>query len=731
MLFLGRGSLGAQTPANSEPSPSVPSWFTHCAGENGQCVVYGPAQVIFGSATGVNAKSGGTFLTQSTTSNVLCSDSVFGDPDPGNAKACWYGPPASLGSGKLLNVGGSNYPFYVQNFGVWDTNERVLVGTYHLAPELVQAQLEQMYKSGQRSVAIPIWYMPFVSPDVPIVGSYSQWPDVWVAWVNSNGGQLSVQAQQNLAAILGLIKQIGFQQVTLRFSPIGATASPTNWGNTWNESAFQQDEAFIFSTRQIAEAALAGSSVVRAYDLGIELAGIPHNLNADGVTYSDGQTQAYTERLWADYVRNYGKADSYGFSIAYAFGDLTTAIAEFDAAGMRPDSYGLDLYTPTDLWNCYEELVGKGEEAKPVVLQESFYNDATEMQGIQTALQHFPLTIAHIDQWPVEDTSRPADGMIPPTNYGSYGGSSATSGTVLIAPCTLATGQTSCATQVSWSTSNATSVVLYMDGIPVQNASNITSTLTGTATVTLGLTPTAFALVSNSSSTSTQGSSAPSNQTTLATLVASAIDPAAPVVASVSLGGVSNTSLSVVGTNLAATCSIELFDPKSTGASPLTIVNGLTCATGSLFITVPNYVLTNYAAVDLVLVNPGLHASQPYYVPLQLVPALSMAGVDGTEIWANGSDISSACTVQLFDSSSTSTPLTTVSAVSCNGNRLSFPLPQNLIGSYASLSLTVTNADGQTSAPLLFTLPGAISQVCGGPITRGANNLIGNAQSCR
>lgn len=54
-------------------------------------------------------------------------------------------------------------------------------------------------------------------------------------------------------------------------------------------SHFQQDEGGVFSTRQ-----------------------------RDGVTYADGQSFEWTSRLWADYVRSYGRADPYGFSIPYA-----------------------------------------------------------------------------------------------------------------------------------------------------------------------------------------------------------------------------------------------------------------------------------------------------------------------------------------------------------------------------------------------------------------------------
>ena len=80
---------------------------------------------------------------------------------------------------------------------------------------------------------------------------------------------------------------------------------------------------FEFNTRQVAEAALAGSSVVRNYDLGVELAGIAPPAQRATAPSPTAQTPAWTTRLWADYVSRYGKTDSYGFSIAYTFGTLT------------------------------------------------------------------------------------------------------------------------------------------------------------------------------------------------------------------------------------------------------------------------------------------------------------------------------------------------------------------------------------------------------------------------
>ena len=698
--------LRAQTPAQSSGTAAVPSWFSHCAGENGQCTVYGPAQVIFGSAAGASPKPGGHFLTQTVTGSVLCSDATFGDADPGNSKACWYGPVAGSGTGKIVTTGGSNYPFYVQNDESWDGNQRVVVAQYNLAPGLVEAQLRQMYKTGQSHVALVIWYLPFGNSNTPSDGVVDG------AFLDSSGGHLSTQNQQNLTAVLGLIKQIGFSQVTVRFAPIGA-ASPVSWGNTWNEATFEQDEAFIFSSRQIAETALAGSSVARMYDLGVEVGGIPHLLNSDGATYSDGQSSTYTTRLWADYVKSYGTADSYGFSIAYSFGTLTTAIAQYDAAGTRPKTYALDDYANNALWYCYQELVGAHETAKPIVLQETSYDDAGQMAAIQNELQHVPVTISYIDQWPASVSVANADAS-PPASYGAYGGSSATSGTIVVQPCTLQTGQTTCNTTASWSTSNATNVVLHVNGVAMPNAPNITTGTTGTATIALGLIPSSLVLSSAQGTLAAQApanatagsassaSTSASTQQVLDTKTVAAVDGSAPIVTVAGLGGSTDQAIWAIGSNISTSCTVQLYDPNSTAAAPIATLSSAYCASNNLSFTIPRNVLTNFSAVNLVVSNPGSHGSQPFYLAIQPVPTLAAAGVGGNAnqaIWAIGTNISPVCAVQIYgpDTQST-TVLSTVTNVSCQTNSLSFVIPGFIRSNYSAIRIAVTDTDGQASA---------------------------------
>ena len=63
------------------PPPPTAGW-THCADENGTCNIPGTGQVRYGAS--------GAYVTLSAANSIECSNTIFGDPAPGVAKACEY-----------------------------------------------------------------------------------------------------------------------------------------------------------------------------------------------------------------------------------------------------------------------------------------------------------------------------------------------------------------------------------------------------------------------------------------------------------------------------------------------------------------------------------------------------------------------------------------------------------------------------------------------------------------
>lgn len=65
------------------PAPAPDGW-TRCATEGGACAFSGTRQVRYGAGT--------TYFYKSATTSIACTNAVFGDPLPGQAKNCDYGP---------------------------------------------------------------------------------------------------------------------------------------------------------------------------------------------------------------------------------------------------------------------------------------------------------------------------------------------------------------------------------------------------------------------------------------------------------------------------------------------------------------------------------------------------------------------------------------------------------------------------------------------------------------
>ncbi len=280
---------------------------------------------------------------------------------------------------------GSNYVmsdlgnFTGSNNKAWDNLLRPIIGTYHLNPELVEQQLRAIYQSGQRLISLMLWYTK-MDPSV----------DVAAHVVNSTGGSLHAQQQENLRKVLALIRDIGFTEIQFRFAQQGNT-NPRDW-HKWNQKIYKENWQFILSTRTIVEQTLAGSPVKRIYDLGVELGG------------AAGFAGRYVKTMWQSYVKLYGKNDSYGFSVGYSrlgrFGDLMKV---YDSTSVGPPKiYAVDLYG-----NVYKKLQtiagvmkSRNELGKGIIIQEVYFNNKGVRNQILKARSDFNLNILCVMQWP-------------------------------------------------------------------------------------------------------------------------------------------------------------------------------------------------------------------------------------------------------------------------------------------------------------------------------------------
>jgi hypothetical protein len=224
----------------------------------------------------------------------------------------------------------------------------------------------------------------------------SEWNNAYGSITNSRGGTLSPQISANLRNLLMDLKETKdsfglpcFNEVFFRFAP-WSVSTALSWGDQWNESMYLENRRFIFSTRAIVEDLLGTTSIKRTYDLGAEEGGLT----------DVGQMKIYGKRLWQDYISNYGDSDTYGYSVAVFENRGWRLLEIFDQVGKRPQQYALDVYSIQGFEDVLSELKANGESQKPIVIQETFYNDRAFVEKIFEAANKYGFRIRTIMQWP-------------------------------------------------------------------------------------------------------------------------------------------------------------------------------------------------------------------------------------------------------------------------------------------------------------------------------------------
>ena len=257
-----------------------------------------------------------------------------------------------------------------------------VIGTYHMGPTTVRAQLKQMVQAGQRKIALMIWY-DTLPPGTGVNGVFGH-------VVHNNNGALVPQHQANLKNVLADIACQGYNEVQLRFAGQGK-ADPGGW-TAWDEGIYQANWNLVYSVTALALEALQDTGVDLWIDIAVELGGL-----------EGGQNPAYVKRIWQDFTFVYGTSFTYGASFAAAPGRLTKAIAIYDETGARPPAYAFDMYTGANtlMDAVAAELAAAGDSAKPIFIQECYYNDDQENAELRSKAIEHGLTLHTIMQWPL------------------------------------------------------------------------------------------------------------------------------------------------------------------------------------------------------------------------------------------------------------------------------------------------------------------------------------------
>jgi hypothetical protein len=285
----------------------------------------------------------------------------------------------------VYDVGNYNPSIPISSSNNWyvpGENFKTPVGLYNLNPSLVDQQIANMRASGMDYVTLFIAMsdLSTCKANGSCNNGYSDW--LWGELVDYSQQALRPQQQQNLINILQDIKSQGFRHVVVRFG----NYDPSGW-TSWQEAEYQKAWNFIVSVHGIVYSQLGGGVTTPIFDLDAEAIGDPR-----------GEVKDYAQRLWSDYTYTYGNSDTVGFSI---IGDAAHAsLASAWYGGVKPNIYAFDIYGDVGQGLAVSAQQLGSESTKPIILMETYENDATTASQLQSALSQNPgLNVIALMQW--------------------------------------------------------------------------------------------------------------------------------------------------------------------------------------------------------------------------------------------------------------------------------------------------------------------------------------------
>lgn len=320
---------------------------------------------------------------------------------------------------------------------------------------VIREQLAQMIKNGQTKITIDIYflhaYLDVRDPNKRVQQQYANGLDLIPFNPSGIEGDVNVtltdQQTQNLVNLIFDIRSAGFKQLNVRFLP-GGSANNINWtdlgGNhIWMQDRYLHNKNYILSIIRIVQPNRGKLHVI--YDLGAEHANVRLENNGDP---SNNVHRQYCRFLWAAHYNEFGLHNSMAYScVTQWFQPLYGRVPQgfvymLDLFAKHnlpfPGYYGVDTYATDDVTPpcsnpVYAVLVEthdwfktnyQGEELKPFIVQETFYNDGNVAHQIEQALNDRPtLNLNGFFQWPTIRGHDGTDYFFPdgyPKNFTNY-----------------------------------------------------------------------------------------------------------------------------------------------------------------------------------------------------------------------------------------------------------------------------------------------------------------------
>jgi hypothetical protein len=287
--------------------------------------------------------------------------------------------------------GGSNYDFYYLD-GCYRQPYQV-VAAFNKAPTIIAYQLAGMKRTGQNRLSIGVYHHHGADDGTAL---------------DSTGGRLSPQDQQNLAGLLADVKAAGFAEITVALHPSDDN-DPRSW-SSWQDGLYQENWQLIQSLHPI----IAAAGLPFHLDLGSEL------------TASTGESLVlrYDQQLWQAYTAEFGRADTVGFSIyGMDHGQVLNLGKMYGAT--QPSM--LDIHIYGDEYDEFvyndKQLRQLGFTGQSVIIGEAYYNDKEAATGFARAARATGRQIYYLTQWPktrAGNTECSRVDVAPPTDYAEY-----------------------------------------------------------------------------------------------------------------------------------------------------------------------------------------------------------------------------------------------------------------------------------------------------------------------
>lgn len=360
-------------------------------------------------------------ITTTTSSTTVTTQPISTTSTTSSTTTQQIQPQPAIGD----SVGGSNYiAINIGNYndacqGWYQGEIKFVVPSYNTMQQTVRQQLQSMYDNGQRKIVLVIWFGPLQNESAATDNK-----TVWGHIVSDDYysyGALSPQHQENLKNLIADIKSIGFNEIVMRLAADREENSPgsSDW-QTWNEDQYQRNLQFIENTRSIVNFAWCSNAQTCGGN------GLLYDLSPENAGIYDAETVNYTKSLWRDYTAAFGNDDTFGFSFV-ADWDLATRvnnmldIYDSSSAG-RPGIYAIEIYdNATWILNTFDSALSQRGVTSPVIILESYYNDAQELQELQSAVQSTGREVLFLAQWPfVRNAACPCLSIDYPQNYGNY-----------------------------------------------------------------------------------------------------------------------------------------------------------------------------------------------------------------------------------------------------------------------------------------------------------------------